>query len=62
MEEQTMQDIEDKINDALKSTSSEEQISEYIRDIYDFGDIFLYKDLSGEEIYFDFVDWSKPDY
>jgi hypothetical protein len=61
-EEQLMQELEDKIRHALKDTATEDQVYDYIRDIHDFGDMLLYKDIDEEEIKYDYFEWSKPDY
>ena len=60
----TPKEIEYRIVQSLKDTATQEQIEEYISDIHAFSDIYLYDEeyISGEEIYFDFVDWAKLDY
>ena len=62
--EKSVHEIEDRIRHAIKDIASQEQADEYINDIYSFSDINLYSSeyMSDEEIYFDFVNWSRPDY
>ena len=62
--ERSIQEIEDEIKKAISDIASPEQTEEYIADIHAFSDINLYSSeyMSDEEIYFDFVNWSRPDY
>ena len=56
-------EIEYRIIQFLKNTTTQEKIEDYISDIYASSDIYLYDTdyMTDTELFFDFIDWANLD-